>query len=253
MYENEITDGPQIYKVDEVVDEPVGDHLIYEVSISTGHGDNWRQLFIGFPNEDDVLLGFERMLEVLTDELLEDDPPEALALLTETYGNFSQLVKEQGLPDQPVREDTGTTLVYTYAGVTVGHIRSRVLGSAAVVHDILKDWCEHQIYEVSIVKGHSSFTWRQLFIGFPNEDEVLSAIEMSLKVSEDALEDDPGKLAVLTNTHGDYSQLVSEQRLPELPRHRLDDTTRICKYAGVTVGYIRSKVLGFAYVTGVDK
>lgn len=111
---------------------------------------------------------------------------------------------------------------------------------------------KYYIYEVYITtKGGGS--WHQLFIGFPNEEEVLMMIDESLKILTDALKDDPGQHRLLTNTYGNYSQLVREQGLVDKPRaHPNGNTTRSYTYAGVVVGYIKAKVLGHAYDTQGD-
>ena len=98
--------------------------------------------------------------------------------------------------------------------------------------------------DITVMNGGS---WRQLFIVFPNETEVVLAICEALNVLTDALKEDPGQHRLLTNTYGNYSQLVKEQGLPDKPEaHTNGNTTRVCTYAGVTVGYIKAKVLGHA-------
>ncbi len=104
---------------------------------------------------------------------------------------------------------------------------------------------KYRIYQISITVDCSE-EWTQLFIGFPTNDEVLLAIEVSLKESLDEITD-PEQQSRVTDTYGNYSQLVSEQRLPDKPgASPLGYTTRVCKYAGAVVGHIKVKVLGYA-------
>jgi len=105
---------------------------------------------------------------------------------------------------------------------------------------------KYYIYEINIcITGGGS--WRQFFIGYPDEIEVTTAITETLKILTDALKNDPGQQTLLTNTYQNYSQLVRDQRLPNKPVfHANRDTVRVCTYAGATVGYIRAKVIGHA-------
>lgn len=104
-------------------------YYIYQMDITVMNGGNWRQLFIGFPNEHEMLLAITEALNVLTDELKEDTGEHRL--LTDTYGNYAQLVKEQGLPNKPTpHANGGTTRVCTYAGVIVGYIKANIIGHA---------------------------------------------------------------------------------------------------------------------------
>lgn len=104
-------------------------YYIYQMDIVVMNGGNWRQLFIGFPNEHEMLLAITEDLNVLTDEPKEGTGQHRL--LTNTYGNYAQLVSEQGLPDKPKSNPGGdTTRVCTYASVTVGYIKAKVIGHA---------------------------------------------------------------------------------------------------------------------------
>ncbi len=104
-------------------------YLIYEVAICTKDGGGWHQLFIGFPSEVETLHAICLALKLLTDALRDD--PEQVRILGNTYGNYSQLIREQGLPNKPAANPNGdTTKTYTYVGVTVGFIKARVLGHA---------------------------------------------------------------------------------------------------------------------------
>ena len=107
----------------------------------------------------------------------------------------------------------------------------------------------YYIYRVAIcVTGGGS--WRQLFIGFPTKGEVLKAVVETLDQVIGVLEDDPGQVRLLENTYGNYVQLIQEKGLCDKPgAHPNGNTTRICTYAGVTVGYIKAEVIGHAYDT----
>ncbi len=116
-------------------------YAIYELNITTVAGSDWRQLFIGFPDEDEVLLAIAESLKVLADPLKED---RLLAdrLLADTYANYSQLVREQRLPDKPKAHANGNaTRVCTYAGVTVGYIKAFALGYACDTKGAQNDSC----------------------------------------------------------------------------------------------------------------
>lgn len=99
------------------------------------------------------------------------------------------------------------------------------------------------IYQINItlVDGRD---WCQLFVGFPIEDEVLIAINEALEALE-ADNRDTEHPSLSMNTYRNYLQLINEQGLPDKPK-AYGDTIRVCTYAGVTVGHIKAKALGYA-------
>ncbi len=108
---------------------------------------------------------------------------------------------------------------------------------------------KYLIYQIRVAVSRGE-EWTQFFIGFPTNDEVLLAIEVSLKESLDEITNCPEQQRQVTDTYGNYSQLVSEQRLPDKPGPRsIGYTTRICKYAGAVVGRIEARIPVYAFDT----